>query len=162
MIAGANGIINLSVPLKNGRGQKTIMKDVCIDDREAWQKLHWKSLVSAYNRSPWFEHYRDELGRLYENPVKFLCDWDLVCFEWAREKLGLHPAVLATGAFKDHYDPSEYRDLRNRFLPKNYRDCAEITYWQVFEDRLGFVPNLSILDLLFCEGKAARELLAAR
>jgi WbqC-like protein family len=160
MIAGANGIINLSVPLKNGRDQKAIMKDVCIDDREDWQKQHWKSLVSAYNRSPWFEHYRDELGRLYETQIKFLCDWDLVCFEWASEKLGLHPAVLATGAFKDQYEPAEYTDLRNRVLPKNYRDFTGVTYRQVFEDRLGFIPNLSILDLLFCEGKAARELLA--
>jgi hypothetical protein len=160
IIAGANGPISLSVPLEFGRDQKKPMKDVRISNQQPWQKQHWKSIVSSYNRSPWFEFYRDELGEIYKKPFTFLLDWDLACFEWSIRKLGLSITISATDRFAERYDPDEWIDLRNRLVPKNYPDFDQVKYKQVFEERIGFIPNLSILDLLFCEGRQAAGLLA--
>jgi len=159
VIAGANGIINLTVPLEFGRNQKTIMKDVKISDSEAWQKQHWKSIESSYNRAPWFEFYKDELHSLYQKSFSFLADWDLACFEWSIQKLNLPIKISLTDKFDKEYNAAEYLDFRNKLLPKNYTGFKAIKYQQVFQEKIGFFPNLSILDILFCEGKNAAALL---
>src|SRR5918993_2281796 len=82
IIAGANGHINLSVPLIGGRDQKTIAREVKIDNSVGWQKQHFKSLVSAYNRSPFFEYYQDDLDRLFQLKCGILFEWNLACMEW--------------------------------------------------------------------------------
>src|ERR1043165_2589546 len=69
-IAGPNGTILLSVPLAKGKNQRTVMKDVRISNEENWQSQHWKTLVSAYRRSPWFEYYEEDLLSLYERPFE--------------------------------------------------------------------------------------------
>jgi hypothetical protein len=159
VIAGANGIINLTVPLEFGRNQKTIMKDVKISNSEAWQKQHWKSIESSYNRAPWFEFYKDELHSLYQKSFSFLADWDLACFEWSIQKLNLPIKILLTDKFDKEYNAVEYLDFRNKLLPRNYTDFKAVKYLQVFQEKIGFLPNLSILDILFCEGKNAAALL---
>lgn len=159
IISGANGLINLSVPLKDGRNQRSIIKDVQIDNKAKWQSSHWKSIVSCYNKSPWFEFYKDELMLLFEKRFDFLVDWDLACFEWVVDKLGLEVEMSFTETYQPHYG-EEVMDFRNKLLPKNYQDFEPVVYRQVFEKGRGFIPNLSILDLLFCEGKRAKELLA--
>jgi hypothetical protein len=158
LIAGANGIIILSVPLEEGRDQKRIMKEVRIANREKWQSQHWKSIQSAYNRSPWFEYYRDELSALYQKTFEFLLDWNLACFEWSLQKMELDLNFGLNDSYQPQYDPAVYIDWRNKILPKNYRQFGAVKYRQVFEEKLGFLPNLSILDLLFCEGKGAKNL----
>ena len=155
IIAGANGPITLSIPLQEGRNQKTMMKDVKMDGTK-WQAQHWKSIVSCYNKSPWFEFYKDELGQLYSRKFIFLVDWNLTCFEWSMQKLKLSRQVSLTESFEENVAEGTI-DLRNKILPKNYEDFELIRYRQVFEDKVGFLPNLSILDLLFCEGNAAVE-----
>jgi WbqC-like protein len=159
IISGANGIINLTVPLEFGRNQKTIMKDVKISNSEAWQKQHWKSIVSCYNRSPWFEFYKHELEALYKKSFTFLADWDLACFEWIIQKLNLPITISLTDKFDKEYNPAEWIDFRNKLLPKNYTAFEPIKYQQIFQERTGFISNLSVLDLLFCEGKKAKALL---
>lgn len=174
-IAGGEGIINLSVPLEKGRDQKTLMKDVRIAAAQPWQAQHWKTLLSCYSRSPWFEFYRDELEELYQTRVDFLVDWNLACFEWSLKKLRLAVALSLTDRYQPAYTPEEGVDLRGKFVPKNRaadsgmssgaptsgastsgaQDTAPLRYRQVFEERTGFIPGLSILDLLFCEGKEA-------
>ena len=157
MIAGANGIISLTVPLENGREQKRLMKDVRISNAHSWQKQHWKTIESCYNKSPWFEFYRDELHALYSTPFSFLLDWNLACFEWSINKLNMPLSYGLTDAFVKNYG-NDFDDQRNKILPKNYADFDAIKYRQVFEERTGFLPNLSVLDLLFCEGKNAADL----
>jgi hypothetical protein len=159
LIAGANGIISLSIPLLDGRDQKMKIRDVRIDNRKKWQSQHWKSIESSYNRSPWFEHYRDGLTTLYGQKTEFLFDWNLRCFEWTLEKLGMDVSTSLTESFSKYPDLSSQIDRRNQILPKNYFLSDPVRYRQVFEERLGFLPNLSILDLLFCEGKNAETLL---
>lgn len=159
VIAGANGTINLTIPLEFGRNQKTIMKDVKIANSEAWQKQHWRSIESSYNRSPWFEFYKEELHELFQKPFSFLADWNLACFAWSIQILKLPVTISLTDKFGKDYNDSEFVDFRNKLLPKNYKNFGAVKYQQVFEDRIGFLPNLSILDLLFCEGKNAAALL---
>lgn len=158
-IAGPNGVILLSVPLTKGKNQRTIMKDVRISNEEKWQGLHWKTLTSAYRRSPWFEYFEGELETLYERKFEFLLDWNMACFEWANKVLGLEKEVDLTGSFVKSYDPAAgILDQRDVMVPGKSAGEHPV-YTQVFGERTGFVPNLSILDLLFCEGKRALELL---
>ena len=161
-VAGAQGRINLSIPLVKGRDQKTVMKDVRIANTYSWQDQHWKTLLACYSRSPWFEYYRDDLEQLYRKPFTFLQDWDLACFEWTYRVLALPVRVTLTEAWRPHYE-GDVLDLRGRLVPKNILSTdlgAPVVYRQVFEEITGFIPNLSILDLLFCEGQRARSLLA--
>ncbi|HSZ86904.1 MAG TPA: WbqC family protein [Puia sp.] len=160
VIAGANGKIILSIPLQNGRDQKTLIKDVKISGTQRWQKDHWKTIESCYNKSPWFEFYKNELQQLYSKQFTFLLDWNLACFEWSIDKLNMPKTHSLTAEFLKNYD-EDFEDWRNKILPKNYEEFESVKYRQVFEDRTGFFPNLSILDLLFCDGKNARELLAS-
>jgi WbqC-like protein family len=179
-IAGAEGVVDLSVPIAGGRDQKTIMKEVRIAAGRSWQAQHWKTILSCYSRSPWFDFYRDGLQKLFEEPVEFLMDWDLRCLEWSHRALGIDRPILLTDKYQKGYDPEEAVDWRGRLGPKDLEKCGVpgggrqegasagelegspvrgpegvARYRQVFEERIGFMPNLSILDLLFCEGKEA-------
>ena len=183
-IAGAEGIVDLSVPIAGGRDQKTVMKEVRIAAGRSWQAQHWKTIVSCYSRSPWFDYYRDGLQKLFEEPVECLMDWDLRCLGWSLRALGMDRPILLTDRYQKVYDPELGDDWRGRLSPKGLQEwgapggCAKgeerekpgaggkdvrvgggldgvVRYRQVFEERIGFMPNLSILDLLFCEGKEA-------
>lgn len=167
-VAGAEGIITLSIPLIGGRDQKRLMKDVRISDRQPWALQHWKSIVSCYSRSPWFEFYRDGLETLYQRRFDFLLDWDLACFDWSLQALGMSMPVTLSDRWEKVYADKGVVDRRGKILPKSREEGTmgvsgsggigeggELKYRQVFEERIGFIPNLSILDLLFCEGKNA-------
>jgi hypothetical protein len=153
-VLGGNGPVNLSVPLDGGRNQKTIFKDVRILNKERWQDRHWKTITSCYNKSPWFDHYRDELERLYCGRFDFLLDWNISCFAWACDKLAIATGYSFSEQFVKDYDENEYTDLRGELMPatinNQFQDIKR--YPQVFEDRFGFTPNLSVLDYLFCVG----------
>ena len=157
VVAGGNGPINLSIPILEGREQKKAMKEIMIDNRKPWQGQHWKTIISCYNRSPWFDFFGHELEGLYRQPVEYLVDWNRICFEWVAKKLGIHINVLCTNSFQPVYDDSNLEDFRNQLLPKSIDSNfpKPVYYRQVFEERIGFIPHLSILDLLFCEGKNA-------
>lgn len=156
-IAGAEGIIDLSIPVVNGRDQKALIRDVRIADSLPWQAQHWKTIVSCYNRSPWFSFYRDELEWLYRKPASFLIDWNCECLEWTFRVLGITSTIGLTGGYKASYTPGEGVDQRGLLMRKSRESWGAETprYHQVFEERTGFLPGLSILDLVFCEGKNA-------
>lgn len=161
VIAGANGLINLSIPVAGGRHSKHLIRDVKIDNNAPWQMIHWRSIISAYNRSPWFDQYKDEIEVFYNANYIWLRDWNLSLFEWSLKKLGFQPEIRFTENWKKDYPEDEGVDFRGKVLPNNYEtfaaDCP--VYRQVFEDRHGFFPNLSIIDLLFCEGPHAAQML---
>ncbi len=153
-VLGGGGPILLSIPLMGGRGQHNPMKEVRIRNEEHWQARHWKSIVSCYNKSPWFEFYHDELERLYQRRYEFLLDWNFDCFRWVTDKLSISVPVSLSSGYRRDYPEEGYLDLRNRLMPatinRSYPEVA--AYPQVFADRFDFVPHLSILDRLFCQG----------
>lgn len=162
-LAGPNGRILISIPLLKGKNQRTVVKSVRIANDEKWQSLHWKTLSSAYRRSPWFEYYEESLHHLYEKKFNYLMEWNLACFEWTNQCLGGDFIYSLTDAYHDSYEKeTDIVDYRDKILPVQLKGAnlgPLPRYTQVFEERVGFLPNLSILDLLFCEGKHARRLL---
>lgn len=161
VVVGSNGPINLSIPVLEGREQKKPMVEVMVDNRKPWQSQHWKTITSCYNRSPWFDFFEPELSRLYRQPVERLSDWNKTCFEWVTGKLGLTIHVDYLKCVSGDQPAIEVVDWRNKLTPKTIQTDFPnaVKYHQVFEERIGFIPHLSILDLLFCEGRNAGRLL---
>jgi hypothetical protein len=145
------------VPLVGGREQKTISRDVQIDNSLPWQSQHYRSILSAYRRAPFFEFYEEGLEKLFRSKTGFLVDWNLACLEWLREQTAAKWRYTLTANYQDSGDTPGIRDLRDWFFPRwiSERVKGVLPYRQVFEERHGFVSNLSILDLLFCAGPAA-------
>ncbi len=161
MILGANGLIDLTVPLQNGREQKKMIRDVKIDNHSLWQKQHWRSISSCYGKSAFFEFYKDWLESFYEKKFVYLFDMDLEILFWLKSLLKIKAEIEMTDSFIKEY-PEDTIDLRNKWLPKNFQSSSNnIHYNQVFETRNGFQPNLSVLDILFCEGPNAKSILSA-
>lgn len=156
-LAGPHGRILLSVPLLHSGRERTAFKDLKICNRDRWQALHWKTLTSAYRRSPWFEFYEEMLYPLYGRKFEYLMDWNLQAFNLVNSWLSLSWEISFTDEYEKSY-PETFEDARNRFLPQNTLDSNgnSLRYHQVFEDRTGFIPGLSMLDLIFCEGRQAR------
>lgn len=161
-MAGPNGRILLSVPLIHARRTRIPFRDLEICNLEKWQSLHWKTLCSCYRRSPWFEFYEPELRGMYEKPYRFLLDWNLDAFEWISRWLGHSWSLEWTREYEKAVPVLPFPDARGRFAsqPRNaVLEAGTGPYRQVFEDRTGFIPGLSILDMLFCMGKRTVEAL---
>ncbi len=155
VISGSNGLINLTVPLINGREQKALIREIRVDDSENWRAQHWKAIVSSYSRSPFFEYYGEGIKKLLFAPNNFLFDHNLKIIEWFNSVLKTGITIDFTKNYLKEYVVLEALDCRDRWLPKNYDQNTtgwKPIYTQVFEDKFGFLPNLSVLDLLFCKG----------
>lgn len=153
-IYGANGKLTLNIPIIHNGKQKT--KDVKIDNSAIWQKQHLKSLKSAYYSSPFFEFYIDNLHPLYENKTTFLLDFNLRCHEFIMNALQSEISYSKTDIYEVN---SQIKDCRNLAIAKNEKDYNLKPYFQVFNDKFGFIPNLSVLDLLFMEGMSSETYL---
>ena len=153
-IYGANGKLLLSIPIKHtGKGIKQLYKDVRIENEFKWQILHWKSLESAYRTSPFFEYYEDEIVHLFEKRKDFLLDFNYECMEVILDCLQLGTSYSKTESYKKNTE--SLQDMRGLANPKKEPSYALDPYIQVFSDKYGFFPNISILDLLFNEGTNA-------
>ncbi|MBI2966939.1 MAG: WbqC family protein [Bacteroidetes bacterium] len=151
-IAAANGILPLIVPVKYSREGKKIIRDVRISYDHNWQELHWKSIESAYRSSPYFEFYEDSLVGMYSDKFSFLFDFNETFRTILSGLLGIDNKVKFTTVWERDYPvASDMRNNFNRYDPVK----AALPYPQVFESRHGFIPNLSVLDLLFNVGKEA-------
>jgi len=154
-ILTANGLLPLTIPVKKDSGQKTLTKDIRIDYDTDWQKLHWRAIESAYNASAYFEYMMDDFIPFYEHQEPFLLDFNLKIQEMVLKWFNLVIPIKLTTDFEK--SPSG-ADLREKIHPKpkvQYQDNAFVAkpYHQVYwEGRFDFVPNLSIIDLLFNEG----------
>jgi hypothetical protein len=148
VIASPNGPLKLIIPII--RSSKNIVKDVKIDNTQNWKNIHWKSLESSYRSSPYFEFYEDEFYSLYfKNKNDFLFEFNNNINLAVLKCLGIETEIIISSSYVDK--DSEIEDFRNLILPnsKYLEKIKEIKYNQVFQEKQLFLPNLSVLDLLF-------------
>ncbi len=153
-----NGIQTLHIPIKHKKGVRQKTRDVEIEYSFRWQRKHFKSLQNSYRSSPYFEFYEDDIAPLYEKKHKYLLDFLLLTQELSFEMLQIDIPYSKTIAYEPSY-PSEldFRYFDNAKIKKEFKVKK---YTQVFEQKHGFIPNLSILDLLFNEGPNAISILS--
>lgn len=158
-IASANGVMDLTVPVEKSEKGKQKVCDARISAHTDWQKNHWRAIEAAYNSSPFFEYYKDDLLPFYTKKWSFLIDFNEQIQSKMLELLDWKADIDFTQHYTEKYDDT-FTDLRDAFHPKKSdSDLNDKIYYQVFALKNGFVPNLSIIDLLFNMGNEAVLLL---
>ncbi len=162
VIATTQGLQALTIPVErpsDARLDKTQLKDICISDHGNWRHLHWKALLSAYGESPFFEYYADDIHPFYEKKYKFLLDFNMEINQKMMELLDIEKSSLSlSNEYSSYEGDSDTVDFREVIRPKHPGEDKEWQpkkYYQVYQQKFGFQPNLSILDLLFNEGNEA-------
>ena len=154
VIMTANGTMPLSVNLRHADRPRTPVCDVRIDYSKRWQHLHWTAICSAYRSSPYFDAVADRMARFYEREWRFLVDYDMEILCATFDLLAVEPRFTLSDAYIE--PQAGTCDLR----PKRRETAfAAPRYFQLFSDRLPFAPNISVLDLLMCEGTHATDVL---
>jgi hypothetical protein len=162
-ILGANGPLDLIIPVVKESGRKTLMKDVKIDFSTRWQNIHWRSLSSAYNSSPFFEYYSEYFMPFYQKKWIFLLDYNLELMEMVLVLLQMQKNFVLTEQFQKEYETTI--DFRSMFSPKKILMNGESDrfnfekYTQTFAEKFDFVPDLSVVDLLFNCGPDSESIL---
>lgn len=159
-IMTANGVIPLTVPVAKANS-KTLIKDLRIVYSTPWQKLHFRSIESAYKNSPYYEYYIEDFIPFFERKETFLLDLNNSILETVLNCLKLPADIKYTDDYIVQGNPL-YTDLRTAIHPKaSHRtpgaDFPVHPYRQTFSDRSPFVPSLSVLDLLFCCGPDSKS-----
>jgi hypothetical protein len=159
IIPGANGLIPLSVPLQNGRDQRALFRDIKISYKDNWVLQHTRALDACYMRAPFYEFYRDNLFALLASQEEYLMDLDRKLIQWVLKMMKANLTISFSTSYQKELS-TDLQDGRNQLLPNQTNSFGEqVQYAQVFEDRIGFQPNMSILDLLFCNGPSSAGLL---
>ena len=149
LIAAENGALPLTVPVVHSGGVRQAMRDVRISDHGNWRRMHWNAIVSAYKKSPFFDYYADDFRPFYEKRYDFLVDFNMQLHDTVCGLLGLERETAALGSV----EKTELSvDVRSLVEPSAEFAAAPQHYYQVFEQRNGFLSNLSIADLLFNMG----------
>ena len=149
-IYSPNGKLNLIVPVVKGSGTHTQVKDVRISYDFRWQRVHWMSLQTSYRSSAYFEFYEHEFVRFYEKKWDFLFDYNLEILQVLLKLLKFDIHYTFTDGYNDSQDGMT--DYRSAINAKGESGYTPKPYFQLFQDRGGFIPNLSITDLLFNQG----------
>lgn len=157
-IHAPNGKLDLIIPVKKGANNHSMIKDVRISYEADWQRLHWRSFQTAYRSSSFFEFYEDDFAPFYHEKTEFLYDFNLQLLELCLNLLKIKIKLEDTAEYNKN--PVDYQDLRTSIHPKNEEAVASLNpYFQVFSERNGFIPNLSIIDLLFNQGPQSKQFL---
>jgi hypothetical protein len=155
-IMTANGVMSLSVPLVRANRPQTPVTDLRIDYSTRWQHRHWTAILSAYRSSPYFDLVAERVERFYRREWKFLVDYDMELQEEIFRLLGVAPKVERSDAYV--VAGEQDMDLRPKHRESDY---VTPEYFQPFSDRMPFVPNLSVLDVLMSEGLSTADFLAS-
>lgn len=154
VIATANGIQALTVPIERFDGAKCPMRDIRISDHGEWRHLHWNAIVSAYGESPFFDYYADDLHPFFERKWEFLFDFNMEITETLCSLLDVRPSIQFSDTYIDA-EAIQADDFRDAIRPKHPLPDPSFEprpYYQVYALRHGFQPNMSVLDLLCNEG----------
>ena len=158
LIATTQGVQALTVPVErkeeSGKRKENTIKDMRISDHGNWRHLHWNALMSAYGESPFFEYYQDDIRPFFEKRWDYLFDFNEAIREKMCELLDIQPKISFSLEFKV-YSLEKEKDFREAIRPKHPLpdpDFEPKPYYQVYQQKHGFLPNLSILDLLFNMG----------
>ena len=151
LIATTNGIQALTVPVEHS--DSPLIKDIRLSDHGNWRHLHWNALQSAYGESPFFEYYQDDIRPFFERHWTFLLDFNEEIRQKMCELIDIQPNVSYTEGFIPEESPlTSYRTAISPKHPQDDPDFQPKRYYQVYDQKHGFLPNLSILDLLFNMG----------
>lgn len=155
VIASAAGPLSLTIPTEKSEDPKCLMKDVRISDHGNWRHVHWNAFVAAYKQSPFFDYYTDEFHEFFEKRYSFLFDFNSELCNWLCEQLDMHPVVVWSDDFI--VDTAGMDDFREQIHPKKRLQTEDasfkaVPYYQVFQEKQGFQPDLSVADLLFNMG----------
>lgn len=157
-IATASGRMDLSIPVEKAVGKQCV-SDVRVSHHNNWQQLHWRAIKSAYNSAPFFEYYEDDFAPFYEKKYQFLLDFNMELTRLIMTLLDIKTKVQLTEKYIDFHA----NDFREMIHPKKLscvdKDFVDVSYYQVFKQRNGFIPNLSVVDLLFNMGNESRIVL---
>jgi hypothetical protein len=155
-ILSANGILNLSIPIKKNKSEKVI-NSIEISYKEDWQKNHWRAITSAYKNSPYFDFFEEDLKVFYSNKYNLLIDYNTDQLKFIIKVLKQKRNIQLTKQYESN--PDSVIDLRTIIHPKQsylsdklLANKLDQSYYQTFENKISFTPNLSILDLLFNKG----------
>jgi hypothetical protein len=158
-IRTANKIDDLIVPIQKGNSNVPV-QEIRIDQNQTWIKNHWRAIQSAYGNAPFFEHYKQDIEKILNNKPRFLFDLNLQFLELILKMIGLNKKIIFSQKYEKKY-PSVIQDLRSKIHPKQLNDVLDFynpqEYTQVFGNQ--FVKDLSVIDLIFCEGPNAINIL---
>ena len=149
LIATTQGIQALTFPVERNNCQ--LIKDIRISDHGNWRHLHWNALQSAYGESPFFDYYQDDIRPFFEKKWEFLLDFNEAIREKMCELIDIQPQVSLTQAFTATAE-HDFREAINPKHPAPDADFEPKPYYQVYQQKHGFLPNLSVLDLLMNMG----------
>ena len=155
-ILSANGVLNLSIPIKKNKSEK-VVNSIEISYKEDWQKNHWRAITSAYKNSPYFDFFEEDLKVFYSNKYNLLIDYNIEQLKFIVKVLKQKKNIQLTKQYESN--PESVIDLRTIIHPKQsylsdklLANKLDQSYYQTFENKISFTPNLSILDLLFNKG----------
>jgi len=149
-IATANGVETLSIPIESNKGEKVAIREARIAPHDNWQQNHWRAIASAYRNSPFFDYYEDDFRKFYEKKWTFLWDYNQELLTLVLELLDIDINIHITSNFQANY--VDVNDFREIIHPKKEIILHSKPYYQVFENKHGFLQDLSIIDLLFNMG----------
>lgn len=148
LIVGANGVQTLTVPVVGGHRMGMNFRDVKIAYDTRWQQIHWGAITSAYKSSPFFEYYQDGLAPFYHQQHQYLFDFNLHLFEFLMDALDFYPLkVLSVAQDINIVGIVDFRFMANCKDETSTME-SQTPYWQVFQAKHSFTPNLSVLDLI--------------
>lgn len=155
-IATAGGALTLTVPIQHGRKDRVAVKDIRINYDHPWQRLHWLSMQTAYRSSAYFEFYEDDLRPFYQKHFTYLFDFHLQQLQLILKLLKIDRDIQFTDAY--HPEVGQGVDYRNQLHPKRPSLLEnQPPYYQLFQEKHGFLPDLSIVDLLFNQGPESKH-----
>jgi len=147
-IMSGNGKLILTIPVSKLQGNRTITKDILISNTQRWQQNHWRAINSAYLNSPYFEFYRDEFETFYKENFGNLLQFNNQLMNCVCKIIDIRKEFVFTTSY--NHSPDKVLDLRSVISPKKEMKREYFPeYIQVFSTKLGFIPNLSIIDMLF-------------